>query len=103
MKNLEKLQSYFLHAGFTETDDGLIAGSFSRKKIVKGDYFVQEGKTSRHLGVVETGFSSILYCRMVKKKQLIGLNFRIGAIAVAAKRQSLQINPAPGTSYSVKF
>ena len=32
-----------------------------------------------------------------------GLNFRIGAIAVAAKGQSLQINPTPGISYSFKF
>jgi hypothetical protein len=32
-----------------------------------------------------------------------GLNFRIGAIAIASKGQSLQINPAPGISYSFKF
>ncbi len=32
-----------------------------------------------------------------------GLNFRIGAIAIAAKGQSLQINPTPGISYSFKF
>lgn len=32
-----------------------------------------------------------------------GLNFRIGAIAVASKGQSLKINPTPGISYSVTF
>lgn len=32
-----------------------------------------------------------------------GLNFRIGAIAVAAKGESLKINPAPGISYSFFF
>ena len=53
---MEKLRSYFLHAGFTETDAGKITASFNCKKIAKGDYFVQEGKTSRHLGFVVTGF-----------------------------------------------
>lgn len=32
-----------------------------------------------------------------------GLNFRLGAIAVAAKGQSVKINPTPGISYSLKF
>ena len=33
----------------------------------------------------------------------IGLNFRIGAIAVAAKGESLKINPTPSISYSFFF
>lgn len=32
-----------------------------------------------------------------------GLNFRIGAIAVATKGQDIKINPTPGISYSFKF
>ncbi len=32
-----------------------------------------------------------------------GLNFRIGAIAVAAKGETLKINPTPGVSYSFFF
>lgn len=32
-----------------------------------------------------------------------GLNFRIGAIAVASKGQDVKINPTPGISYSFKF
>ena len=32
-----------------------------------------------------------------------GLNFRIGAIAVAAEGQSLKVNPTPGVSYSITF
>lgn len=32
-----------------------------------------------------------------------GLNLRIGAIAVAAKGESLKINPTPGISYSFKL
>ena len=32
-----------------------------------------------------------------------GLNFRIGAIAVAAEGQDLKINPTPGISYSFSF
>ena len=54
--NLEKLQSYFISSGFNSSDVQQIADSFSLKQISKGDYFVQEGKTSRHLGFVETGF-----------------------------------------------
>lgn len=32
-----------------------------------------------------------------------GLNFRIGAIALAAPGESIKINPTPGLSYSLKF
>ncbi len=32
-----------------------------------------------------------------------GLNFRVGAIALAAPRESIKINPTPGLSYSFKF
>lgn len=32
-----------------------------------------------------------------------GLNVRIGAIGVAAKRHDIKINPAPGISYSIFF
>jgi hypothetical protein len=32
-----------------------------------------------------------------------GLNFRIGAIALAAPGESIKINPTPGLSYSFKF
>lgn len=32
-----------------------------------------------------------------------GLNFRIGAIGVAAKGEDFKINPTPGISYSFKF
>jgi hypothetical protein len=32
-----------------------------------------------------------------------GLNLRVGAIAVAAKDQSLKVNPTPGISYSFFF
>ncbi|MBL0357309.1 MAG: hypothetical protein IPP72_10685 [Chitinophagaceae bacterium] len=43
---------------------------------------------------VEAGFRWIIWK---------GLNFRIGAIAVAAQGQSLKVNPTPGISYSFKF
>jgi CRP/FNR family transcriptional regulator, anaerobic regulatory protein len=53
---LEKLKAYFLNSGFSDSEASLIAGSFFLKKVSKGDYFVQEGKTSNHLGFVEQGF-----------------------------------------------
>ncbi len=43
---------------------------------------------------IETGFRWMVWK---------GLNVRIGAIAVAAKDESLKINPAPGISYSFFF
>lgn len=43
---------------------------------------------------VEAGFRWVIWK---------GLNFRIGAIAVAAQDQDLKLNPTPGISYSFKF
>ena len=50
------LQSYFLSAGFTDNEAEQIATAFSLKMIPKGEFFVQEGKTSKHLGFIEKGF-----------------------------------------------
>ncbi len=53
---MEKLQTFFLQSGFSEAEATVIASSFIFKKIPKGEYFVQEGKTSKYLGFVEKGF-----------------------------------------------
>jgi CRP-like cAMP-binding protein len=52
---MENLAAYFAPYGFNETELATIARSFEKKDFLKGDFFVQEGKTSRHLGFVETG------------------------------------------------
>jgi CRP-like cAMP-binding protein len=53
---LENLKAYFSSQGFASADADKIASSFGQKQLKKGDYFVQEGKTSRFLGFIENGF-----------------------------------------------
>lgn len=52
---MENLIAYFAPYGFSQTELATIAGSFEKKEFSKGYYFVQEGKTSRHLGFIEKG------------------------------------------------
>ena len=60
---MENLIAYFAPYGFSETELAEIAGSFEKKVFSKGDYFVQEGKTSRQLGFVETGVFQYFFNR----------------------------------------
>jgi len=53
---MEKLEMYFKSEGFSDGDISAIIQCFHPKRILKGGYFVEEGKTSRHLGFVEKGF-----------------------------------------------
>jgi len=50
------LASFFSGQGLTVDEAEQVAEKFVLKKISKGDFFVQEGKTSRHLGFVQKGF-----------------------------------------------
>jgi CRP/FNR family transcriptional regulator, anaerobic regulatory protein len=53
---LDKLYAYFSNSGFSHSETTQIAESFSPRKIAKGEYFVEEGKTSRYMGFIEKGF-----------------------------------------------
>jgi CRP-like cAMP-binding protein len=53
---MEALLSYFLSQGFSGEDVDLITEKFHPKKIPKGDHFVTEGRTSKHLGFIGEGF-----------------------------------------------
>lgn len=53
---MESLRQYFAASQFSERDILAIMNCFEEKQFSKGDYFVQEGKTSRYLGFVEKGF-----------------------------------------------
>jgi CRP-like cAMP-binding protein len=53
---MQLLKSFFTQAGFSENESDQIAGNFSGKKFKKGEFFAEEGKTSKHLGFIETGF-----------------------------------------------
>jgi signal-transduction protein with cAMP-binding, CBS, and nucleotidyltransferase domain len=53
---MKKLFDYFQSQHFSEKESQRIADSFSKKTFKKGDFFVEEGKTCRYLGFVESGF-----------------------------------------------
>ncbi|MBC8051900.1 MAG: Crp/Fnr family transcriptional regulator [Sphingobacteriaceae bacterium] len=53
---MDTLKIFFSSQGFSELDAGLIAEKFTLKHYRKGDFFVEEGKTSKHLGYIEKGF-----------------------------------------------
>src|SRR3954463_13888684 len=53
---MELLKSFFLDTGFSVPEAEQISSAFIRKDFKKGEWFVEEGKTSRHLGFIENGF-----------------------------------------------
>lgn len=53
---MEKLHQYFASCGFSADEVEKITGCFISKHFEKGDFFTQEGKTSKFLGFVEKGF-----------------------------------------------
>jgi CRP-like cAMP-binding protein len=52
---VEQLITFFRNSGFAEAEAKTIAGAFSRKSFTKGDYLLEAGQTSRHLGFVANG------------------------------------------------
>ncbi|MHA4844784.1 Crp/Fnr family transcriptional regulator [Flavitalea antarctica] len=50
------LQSFFLRQGLNENEAQTVSGSFTLKKLKRGELFVQEGKVSKYLGFIQTGF-----------------------------------------------
>ncbi len=52
---MEKLQQYFAHIGFSGDDLDKIVEAFQLRPFDKNDLVVIEGKTSRHIGFVESG------------------------------------------------
>jgi CRP/FNR family transcriptional regulator, anaerobic regulatory protein len=53
---METLTGYFISQGFTDTEARTIAGTFVPRSLKRGELFVEEGKTARHMAFVETGF-----------------------------------------------
>jgi len=53
---MDALQSFFLAAGFNHADVLKVTGHFTRRAVKKGEYFVEQGQTSKYLGFVESGF-----------------------------------------------
>ena len=53
---MKNLKAYFSSQGFTPAETDQIAAAFVQKILRRGDYFVEEGKTSRYLGFIDKGF-----------------------------------------------
>jgi CRP-like cAMP-binding protein len=53
---LDTLKSFFLAGGFTDEEVEQIVTNFTFKNYKKGDFFAEEGKTSKYLGFIEKGF-----------------------------------------------
>lgn len=79
--------AWFLPVGKKENPSSFYAGA----NYLRG--FNRDYKNKNAVGI-EAGFRWMVWK---------GLNLRIGAIAVAAKDESLKINPTPGISYSFFF
>lgn len=78
---------WFLPVGKRENPSSFYAGA----NYLRG--FNRDYKDKNAVGV-EAGFRWMIWK---------GLNFRIGGIALAAKGESLKVNPTPGISYSFFF
>lgn len=60
---MEKLLSYFLAKGIPSNEASKITGAFTFKKITKGGYFAEEGKTSKHLAFISKGLFQYFYLK----------------------------------------
>jgi CRP-like cAMP-binding protein len=52
---MEKLKTYFENIGFSGNELDQILGAFTYKEFKKNDFFTEIGKTSKHLGFLESG------------------------------------------------
>lgn len=52
---MEPLKAYFLQLGFNSEDAERVTDSFVLQHFDKNDLVVMEGKTSKHIGLVQTG------------------------------------------------
>jgi CRP-like cAMP-binding protein len=60
---LEQLLSHFLGKGVPVSEISPIAEAFKFIKIAKGDFFVEEGKTSKNIAFVTKGLFQYFYSR----------------------------------------
>lgn len=60
---MEKLLSYFTGSGIPASDLPEIADAFKHRTIAKGDFFAEEGKTSKYLAFVTKGIFQYFYLK----------------------------------------
>lgn len=52
---MEKLQQYFESIGFANEELDQVLNAFTVKLYKKNDFFIEEGKTSKHIGLIKSG------------------------------------------------
>ena len=52
---MEKLQGYFESIGFANEELDQVLNAFTVKQYKKNDFFIEEGKTSKHIGLIKSG------------------------------------------------
>lgn len=52
---MEKLQKYFESIGFANEELEQVLNAFTIKQYKKNDFFIEEGKTSKHIGLIKSG------------------------------------------------
>lgn len=60
---MEQLLTYFSAKGIPESDLLQITAAFKCKKISKGDFFAEEGKTSKYLAFITKGLFQYYYSK----------------------------------------
>ena len=60
---MEQLHLYFLKKGISGEEIAVITACFKFKKIKKGDFFVQEGKTSKYMAFITKGLFQYFYAK----------------------------------------
>ncbi|TFF35776.1 Crp/Fnr family transcriptional regulator [Mucilaginibacter psychrotolerans] len=60
---MEKLLSHFLGKGIPEAEAAQIVAAFKVKKFAKGEHFIEEGRTSKHLAFINEGIFQYYHLR----------------------------------------
>ena len=60
---MEQLLSHFSGKGIPESELLQITATFKCKKISKGDFFAEEGKTSKYLAFITKGLFQYFYSK----------------------------------------
>ena len=60
---MDPLAAHFLQQGIPEAELSEIVSAFQFKKIKKGSYFAEEGKTSKHLAFITKGLFQYFYLK----------------------------------------
>ena len=86
---MEQLLSHFLGKGIPPSEATQIAEAFKFKKIGKGDYFVEEGKTSKYLAFITKGLFQYYYSKDGKEitTYITGANTFLASLCSFYKQQ----------------